>query len=76
MFVPKAVFPIEGLPAMIIKSDLCKPPSFLSKSLKPDGSPAILPSRLKEASIRFIAFFNASLNEKCFLSIFPVCERL
>mgnify|MGYP003322564473 CR=1 FL=1 len=35
IFVANAVLPIDGLPAIIIKSDLCRPPIFLSKSLKP-----------------------------------------
>ena len=53
ILVPKAVFPIEGLPAIIIKSELCNPPSFLSISLSPVGSPAILPSFLYDLSIIF-----------------------
>ena len=39
MLVANAVFPIEGLPAIIIKSDLCNPPNFSSKSLRPVGTP-------------------------------------
>ena len=39
IFVAKAVLPIEGLPAIITKSDLCNPPIFLSKSLKPVFKP-------------------------------------
>ena len=76
MFVPKAVFPIEGLPAIIIKSELWSPPSFLSKSLRPVGMPAILPSFLNDLSIMFIALFKASLNNEYFLSALPVWERL
>ena len=41
MFVAKAVLPIPGLPANIIRSDLCKPPSFSSKSVSPVGTPTI-----------------------------------
>ena len=39
MLVASAVLPIEGLPAKIIKSDLCNPLSFSSKSLSPVGTP-------------------------------------
>ena len=41
IFVAKAVLPIDGLPAIIIKSDLCKPPSLSSKSVSPVGTPTI-----------------------------------
>ena len=41
MFVARAVLPIEGLPANITKSDLCNPPNFSSKSVKPVGTPTI-----------------------------------
>ena len=41
ILVAKAVFPIEGLPAKITKSDLCKPPNFSSKSVSPVGTPTI-----------------------------------
>ena len=44
ILVANAVFPIEGRPAIISKSDLCKPPSFLSISVKPEGIPASPPS--------------------------------
>ena len=40
ILVAKAVFPIAGLPANIIKSDFCKPPRALSKSLNPVDKPA------------------------------------
>ena len=39
MLVAKAVLPIDGLPAIIIKSDLCKPPNLSSKSFKPVVTP-------------------------------------
>ena len=39
MFVARAVLPIEGLPARIIKSDLCRPPNFSSSSVNPVGTP-------------------------------------
>ena len=32
MLVASAVFPVDGLPANINKSDLCNPPRMLSKS--------------------------------------------
>ena len=41
MFVANAVLPIDGLPAIITKSDLCNPPNLLSKSVKPVGTPTI-----------------------------------
>ena len=43
MFVASAVLPIEGLPARIIRSEFCNPPSILSKSPKPDTIPEYLP---------------------------------
>ena len=65
MLVPRAVFPIEGLPAIIIKSELCSPPIFLSKSFKPVGKPAILPSLLYAWSTILIALLlSASLNKR------------
>ena len=39
MFSAKAVFPIEGRPAMITRSDLWKPDVILSRSTNPDGTP-------------------------------------
>ena len=39
MLVASAVFPIEGLPAKITRSEFCNPPNILSKSLKPDTTP-------------------------------------
>jgi len=56
----------------MIKSELCNPPSFLSKSIKPVARPAILPSRLKALFIISVAFFRASLKEMYFLSILPI----
>ena len=41
IFVANAVLPIDGLPAIITKSDLCSPPSFSSNAVKPDGTPTI-----------------------------------
>ena len=41
ILVAKAVFPMDGLPAIIIKSCLCKPPSLSSKSLNPVGTPTM-----------------------------------
>ena len=41
IFVARAVLPIEGLPAIIIKSCLCNPPSLSSRSVSPDGTPTI-----------------------------------
>ena len=49
MLVARAVFPIEGLPAIINKSDLCKPPSLSSKSFRPVGTPTIPSSFLYAA---------------------------
>ena len=39
----KAVLPIEGLPAIIIRSPFCKPAVKLSSSLKPDETPVSPP---------------------------------
>ena len=75
ILVPKAVLPIDGLPAIIIRSDLCKPPSFLSKSLKPVGRPAIFPSLLKASLIISTAFVKALLKKENFLSVLPVCDN-
>ena len=41
IFVAKAVLPIDGLPAIITKSELCNPPNLSSKSLNPVGTPTI-----------------------------------
>ena len=41
ILVANAVLPIAGLPAIITKSDLCRPPSLSSKSLSPVGTPTI-----------------------------------
>ena len=46
MFVAKDVLPIEGRPAIIIKSELWNPPSLSSRSLSPVGTPTIPPSFL------------------------------
>ena len=45
ILVANAVFPIEGLPAIIIKSD-CSPPIFLSKSANPVFKPTTTASEL------------------------------
>ena len=45
ILVASAVLPIEGRPARISRSDLCKPPNFLSKSVKPVDGPTKPPSR-------------------------------
>ena len=62
MFVAKAVLPIEGLPAIINRSDLCRPPSFSSKSLNPVGTPTIPSSFLYAVEAISIVNFNASSN--------------
>ena len=41
MLVANAVLPIADLPAIMIKSCLCKPPSLLSSSVNPVGTPTI-----------------------------------
>jgi len=50
MVVASALLPMEGRPARISKSLSCKPPSFLSTSIKPDVTPANAPSRRCAAS--------------------------
>jgi hypothetical protein len=60
----------------MIKSDLCNPPNLLSKSLKPDATPAILPSLLKASLIIFTASFNESPNFMYFLSALPELDKL
>ncbi len=45
--IASEVLPIDGRPAIIIKSDWCKPPSLSSKSLRPVGTPTIRPYRAK-----------------------------
>ena len=62
MFVAKDVLPIEGRPAIIIKSDWCNPPSLSSKSLRPVGTPTIPPSFLYAAEAISIVCFMASSN--------------
>ena len=39
MFIAKLVFPIDGRPAMTIKSDFCNPEVKLSRSLNPVEMP-------------------------------------
>ena len=41
ILVARAVLPMEGLPAIIIKSCLCMPPNLESKSVNPVGTPTI-----------------------------------
>ena len=43
ILVAREVLPIEGLPAIISKSEECSPPSFLSKSMRPVEIPDIPP---------------------------------
>ena len=62
IFVAKAVFPIEGLPAIITKSDLCSPPSMLSRSLRPVGTPTMPSSFLYAEEAIAIVSTKASLN--------------
>ena len=50
----KAVLPIPGLAAIIIKSEFCHPDVTLSIFSKPDGTP-LTPSSLPIFSILFIA---------------------
>ena len=63
MFVAKAVFPIEGRPASIIKSEFCNPPNFLSMSINPEGipdTPCISESKaLLASSIASVAAFTS-----------------
>ena len=47
ILVAKAVLPIDGLPAIITRSCLCKPPNLESKSVNPVGTPTIPSSFLK-----------------------------
>ena len=54
MFIAKAVLPIDGLPATIIKSPFCKPVVFSSNLLKPVGTPVIPPFVSCSFSIVFI----------------------
>ena len=44
IFVAREVLPIDGLPAIISKSEGCNPPNFLSKSIKPVDVPDKPPS--------------------------------
>ena len=39
MFIAKVVLPIEGRPAMMMRSPACKPAVILSRSLNPVGMP-------------------------------------
>ena len=62
MLVAKAVLPIAGLPAIITRSDLCKPPSLSSKSLSPVGTPTIPSSFLYALEAISIVCLTASSN--------------
>ena len=44
MFTASVVLPIEGRPAMMIKSPGCRPEVISSSCLNPVGMPVILPS--------------------------------
>ena len=57
-FTAKAVFPIEGLAATMIKSDRCKPEVFSSSSVKPVLIPVRVLSELNSSSMRSTAPFN------------------
>jgi len=50
----KAVLPIDGLAASINKSELCIPPSNLSKSINPVVTPLTSPPCLRAISILLI----------------------
>ena len=60
-FMAKVVLPIEGRPAMITKSEGCRPEVISSRSRKPVDSPVISPLRLKSSSIRSTALVSRSL---------------
>src|SRR5262249_55418690 len=45
MLVASAVLPMPGRPATMIRSDGCRPPILLSRSLRPVASPESPPSR-------------------------------
>jgi hypothetical protein len=51
MFKAKAVFPIDGRAATIIRSDGCKPEVIWLSSVKPVSMPVSLPFLLSIASI-------------------------
>src|SRR2546421_12764604 len=59
MFVASDVFPIDGRPARMIRSEGCSPPSFLSRSTKFVATPTVLPSRLNAASAIVMALVSA-----------------
>ena len=50
-FIAKVVFPIDGLPATIIKSPPCSPVVFSSNSLKPVAIPVTGLSFAESSSI-------------------------
>jgi hypothetical protein len=60
MLAASAVLPIEGRPARITRSDGCRPPSFESRSRRPEETPARPPSRLKASAVICTAPVSAS----------------
>src|ERR1044071_1286955 len=70
MFVASDVFPIDGRPARIIRSEGCSPPSFLSRSTKLVATPTVLPSRLNAASAIVMALVSARA-KGCGPALFP-----
>ena len=61
MFVAKAVFPIAGLPANTIKSDLFKPPNWRFRPEKPVSTPDNLPFLAKASFIWLVALVKTDL---------------
>ena len=57
----KAVLPIAGRAATIIKSDFCQPPVTRSRLLKPEGHPVNESSCFLASSISFMVALNKLL---------------
>ena len=76
ILVAKAVLPIEGLPASIIKSVLWSPPKSWSKSVKPVGIPESCPSLLYADSALLIASTNDVENFLKSWLLSPVDDKL
>jgi len=61
MFIAKLVLPIEGRPAMTMRSAGCRPEVISSRSLKPVETPVIGSSRSYSSSMRFTALVSRLL---------------
>ncbi|MNY03848.1 hypothetical protein D3C86_1364900 [compost metagenome] len=65
----KAVFPIAGLAAMMIRSEFCQPPVSLSKAVNPDGTPDNPSLSFNDLIFSIASFTNELAVSKPFLMV-------